>query len=60
MAVPKKKTSKQRKRLRRSHHHLPTPPQGLCPRCGQPGPPHAVCESCGFYKGIEVLHEKAG
>ncbi|MDI4567906.1 MAG: 50S ribosomal protein L32 [Mycoplasma sp.] len=25
MAVPKRKTSKQRKRLRRSHHHLNVP-----------------------------------
>lgn len=55
MAVPKKKVSKQRKRLRRSHHHLSEPHLARCSRCGSPTRPHAVCDACGYYKGVPVL-----
>ena len=57
MAVPKKKTSKQRKRLRRSHHHLKVTHLARCARCGASTRPHAVCDACGFYKGTAVLVE---
>ena len=55
MAVPKRKTSKARKRKRRSHLALSAPPTSLCERCGAQKVPHAVCDSCGFYRGRDVL-----
>lgn len=55
MAVPKRKTSKARKRKRRAHLALETPPSSTCARCGAEKVPHAVCESCGFYRGRDVL-----
>ncbi len=55
MAVPKRKTSKARKRKRRSHLALATPATSVCGRCGAGKVPHAVCESCGFYSGRDVL-----
>ena len=55
MAVPKRKTSKARKRKRRAHLAISAPASSLCERCGAQKVPHAVCESCGFYRGRDVL-----
>ncbi|MCB9029957.1 MAG: 50S ribosomal protein L32 [Deltaproteobacteria bacterium] len=55
MAVPKKKTSKMKKRQRRSHHAL-TPQYGIiCSNCGEPVQRHRVCSACGYYKGKQAL-----
>jgi large subunit ribosomal protein L32 len=51
MAVPKRKTSKRRKRLRRSHHSAAGIALQACPRCGSQKLPHRVCDSCGYYAG---------
>jgi large subunit ribosomal protein L32 len=55
MAVPKRKTSKARKRKRRSHLALQTPATTSCARCGSEKVPHAACENCGYYRGRDVL-----
>jgi large subunit ribosomal protein L32 len=55
MAVPKRRTSKSRKGMRRSHHHLEPVQVQYCPRCEQPVLPHRVCSNCGFYQGREVV-----
>ncbi|MBU0753807.1 MAG: 50S ribosomal protein L32 [Planctomycetes bacterium] len=55
MAVPKRKTSKYRKRIRRSHHAMKVPGKSTCKQCGQPNLPHAVCDNCGHYKGEAIL-----
>lgn len=55
MAVPKRKTSKHRKRKRRSHLALSAPGLSRCSRCGATIKPHTVCGSCGRYRGAEVL-----
>lgn len=55
MAVPKKRTSKQRKRKRRTHHRAEIPAHQACPRCGGPRRPHRVCPECGTYGGREVV-----
>ncbi|MFH0947050.1 MAG: 50S ribosomal protein L32 [Planctomycetota bacterium] len=55
MAVPKRKTSKHRKRKRRAHLALSIPAMSDCPRCGSVIKPHTVCDSCGYYRGTEVL-----
>ncbi len=55
MAVPKRKTSKSRKRKRRSHHGLEVKSLTLCPKCGSPMMPHRACPECGYYKGRQVI-----
>lgn len=56
MAVPKRKTSKQRRDKRRaSSYRLKTYATVICPQCGQPKLPHRVCPNCGYYDGKEVL-----
>jgi large subunit ribosomal protein L32 len=55
MAVPKRKTSKERKRKRRSHHALTAPNVVTCPECGEPRMSHRACPSCGFYNGTKVV-----
>ncbi len=55
MAVPKKRTSKQRQRKRRGHHKAPRVATNPCPRCGDPKQPHRVCPGCGFYRDEAVI-----
>lgn len=55
MAVPKRKTSKHRKRKRRSHLRIVKPAMSKCSRCGTTMKPHTVCDSCGHYDGKEVI-----
>ena len=55
MAVPKKRTSKQRKRKRRTHYKAQDVAVHSCPKCGDPKIPHRVCPTCGHYRGEAVL-----
>lgn len=56
MAVPKKKSSKARKRKRRSHDALTLPLISKCAKTGLPKLSHRVCEESGFYgKGKQVF-----
>jgi large subunit ribosomal protein L32 len=55
MAVPKKKTSKSRKGMRRSHDGLTAPSYAECPQCHVMARPHHICAHCGYYKGKEVM-----
>jgi large subunit ribosomal protein L32 len=55
MAVPKKKTSKSRRNMRRSHHALASPARVECPNCGELKRPHHVCGHCGHYREREVV-----
>lgn len=55
MAVPKKRTSKQRKRKRRTHFKAEAVAVHTCQKCGDTKIPHRVCPSCGYYKGEPVL-----
>ncbi len=57
MAVPKAKTSKSRKRMRRAHHHLSMPAIARCARCGKATRPHSVCPSCGYYHSTQDFAE---
>ncbi len=54
MAVPKKKTSKSKRDMRRSHDALSAPGMSLCTQCNEPKQPHRVCGTCGTYKGREI------
>jgi len=55
MAVPKKKTSPQRRDRRRSHLALKPVRAVLCSHCKQPKTAHRVCNNCGYYAGMEVV-----
>ena len=55
MAVPKRKTSKARRDIRRSHHKVTPINRSLCSHCGQPKRPHFICPSCGYYKDKEIV-----
>ena len=55
MAVPKKKISKSRRNMRRSHDALKGATYDECSECGELKRPHNVCPSCGQYKGREVM-----
>jgi len=57
VAVPKKKTSVQRKGLRRAgqHHKMYRKHTSKCGNCGAMNLPHCACPSCGTYKGREVF-----
>jgi large subunit ribosomal protein L32 len=50
MAVPKKKTSKSRRNMRRSHHAIAAQPYVECKNCGELKRPHNVCSHCGYYR----------
>ena len=52
MAVPKRRTSKSKKRKRRTHYKAATPTLAPCPKCGEPRVPHRVCPNCGYYRGV--------
>ena len=53
MAVPKRRTSKSKKRKRRNHYRAAPIAVQACPRCGDPKRPHRVCLSCGYYAGAK-------
>ncbi len=55
MAVPFRKVSKTRKRMRRSHMALEASKTTTCSNCGKTIKPHRVCKECGSYKGKEVV-----
>ncbi|MBK18341.1 MAG: 50S ribosomal protein L32 [Rhodospirillaceae bacterium] len=59
MAVPKKKTSKSRRNMRRSHHALTGDAIVECPECGEPTRPHHICASCGSYHDRQVIVDTA-
>lgn len=58
MAVPKKKISKSRRDMRRSHIALKTVNVVACPTCGEPHLPHNMCNACGTYNGRQILEDR--
>lgn len=56
MPVPKKRTSRSLKGMRRSHDALnATAAAEVCDNCGEMKLRHHVCASCGFYRGRAVI-----
>ena len=58
MAVPKFRTSKSKRNMRRSHHALKVPGFSLCANCQAVKASHAVCEACGHHKGRQVVEPR--
>ncbi len=55
MQVPKRKTSKSKRNMRRAHHALTPVRSTVCKNCGEPVAAHHVCTSCGHYRGRKVI-----
>lgn len=58
MAVPKKKISKSKRDMRRSHLALTPVNYVACPHCGGSKLPHHVCSICGVYNKKQILKDK--
>ena len=58
MAVPKRKTSKSKRDMRRTHKKVEAPNLSACPDCGEVKLPHHACPNCGKYKGRTVTPEE--
>ncbi len=56
MAVPKKRTPKSKKGMRRSHHGRKALLLTACAQCKSPILPHRACPTCGMYRGRAVLN----
>ena len=60
MPVPKRRTGKAKKNMRRSHHALSAPALTECQSCGERIQQHRVCPKCGHYKDrLAVSFNKA-
>ncbi|MDD4706244.1 MAG: 50S ribosomal protein L32 [Bacilli bacterium] len=55
MAVPARRTSKTKKRMRRTHLKKTAPKVVVCPNCEEAIMPHRACTKCGYYKGKEII-----
>jgi len=58
MAVPKKKTSKSKRDMRRSHHALETYNWSEDKTTGEPARRHHVDLKTGMYRGKQVITSK--
>lgn len=56
MAVPFRRTSKTKKRMRRTHLKKEVGAITTCPKCGAAIRPHRACMKCGNYKNENVLN----
>jgi large subunit ribosomal protein L32 len=61
MAVPKKRTTRARRDLRRysSAYRLHAAHTISCKNCNAPVLPHRICGDCGFYNGKQVVAAKS-
>ena len=58
MAVPFRRTSKTKKRMRRTHLKKEVGALTTCPKCGATIQPHRACMACGLYKCKDVLNKQ--
>lgn len=54
-AVPFRRTSKTKKRMRRTHLKKEVGAISTCSKCGAAIRPHRACTKCGNYKNKEVI-----
>ncbi len=55
MAVPKRKSSKMKRRNRKAANRYEGVQATFCQNCGAPVTPHRACLACGTYKGQTVI-----
>lgn len=58
MPLPKKKTSKSKRNMRRSHDHVAVPNFVYC-ECGEATLSHTICPACGTYRGRTYVNKDA-
>lgn len=58
MAVPKRRQSKTKKNMRRTHDKIDAPTMIKCPNCSEMIKPHRVCSKCGYYKNKNVIEKE--
>ncbi|MGE0405630.1 MAG: 50S ribosomal protein L32 [Candidatus Korobacteraceae bacterium] len=58
MPNPKRRHSKRRTSIRRSHDHLSAHSLSECSNCHERKLPHRICPRCGYYDNREVLETK--
>ncbi len=58
MAVPFRKVSKTRGRMRRTHYKIEANGTIKCQNCGADIKSHRACPECGFYKGKNVIEKE--
>ena len=58
MAVPFRRTSKTKKKMRRTHLKKEVGALTKCTKCGATIRPHRACTKCGNYKNSEVIKVK--
>jgi large subunit ribosomal protein L32 len=59
MAVPKRRTSKSKQKMRRGANRWRAANLKTCPECGSRVPSHIACPSCGYYRERQVLDIEA-
>ncbi len=59
MAVPKRKTTKSKRNMRRSHHALTPVNIVTDPTTGEYKLPHHISLTDGYYKGKQVVAQKS-
>lgn len=58
MAVPKRRTTRAKRDMRRANHDKVVAPNLTpCSNCNEPVLSHRVCPSCGYYKGKSTKKE---
>lgn len=55
MAVPKRRVSKMKQKMRRGATRWRAPKLQSCSECGNRVPGHIACPTCGYYAGRKVL-----
>jgi large subunit ribosomal protein L32 len=58
MALPNRKRTKSRKRVKQYQYRMTKINLSICPKCKKPTRSHRVCLFCGYYAGREVLQIK--
>lgn len=53
--VPKKRKTKSKRNMRRSHHALKKQAFLNCKKCSEPVLAHQMCSACGYYNGRQVI-----
>lgn len=61
MALPKRRTTRMKRNMRRANHDKVAAPNIVaCPNCAAMMVPHRVCGSCGQYDGRQVKAKAEG
>ncbi len=59
MAVPRSRSSNQRKNTKRAHHAKKAKHCIPCTNCGTARLSHRICPSCGYYNNRSILRQEA-